>query len=80
MFFPWKSCAEMSDIYTKKFGNPHFLFHKMISFSNLNYFHDLKKILPWQKNLLRILKNFGITEFFKIRKLFQNTNRNHFMK
>jgi hypothetical protein len=39
----------MSDIYTKKFGNPHFLFHKMISFSNLNYFHDLKKFYHGKK-------------------------------
>ena len=36
----------------KNFGDPHFLFHKMIYFSILNYFHDLKKILSWQKKVI----------------------------
>ena len=28
----------------KNFGDSHFLFHKINSFSILNYFHDLKKL------------------------------------
>jgi hypothetical protein len=27
-----------------------------------------------------ILKNFGMTEIFKIRKIIQNTNKNYFMR
>jgi hypothetical protein len=58
---------------------PPFLFHKVISFGILNCFHDFKKILSWGKKYYEfsqfpILKNFGMTEVFKIRKIIQNTN------